>query len=357
MKTKRFFGIIAFTVIFAMFTVLSLTGCGDDDSTGDGNGNGNGNGNGEGGTSSGGPDVVTVTDNNIGTWTISAIAFGKGKFVVGINGQWSTSTDGVTWTARTGTLFAPTVVAYGADKFLAGAISNNGNHMWYSSDGINWTDLKYDVPWGTNADVRSIVYGGGKFVAGGTNGAKVVYSNDGITWNSTDANVLGTTDYIGTRRAVVAIAYGGGKYVAGGTNNIAYSSDGIAWTTSETSELGLGDFFINVITYGKDKFVAGGNNGKMAYSSDGVTWTAVTGSPFVKSVSSIAYGNGKYIAGGTTGKMATSTDGVTWTALPDDTFGITDFGNVKAIAYGNGKFVAVGYTSTGIDAGKMVCLK
>jgi hypothetical protein len=353
MKTKKIFGIMVLTVILAMFTVLSLTGCGNDDST-----NGENSKDTSGGTSSGGSDVVTVTDSNVvGTLPISAIVFGKGKFVVEVNGQWSTSTDGITWTERTGTLISPTVVAYGANIFLAGAIyqSSTGNHMWYSSDCINWTDNS--VPWGTGADVKSIVYGGGKFVAGGTNGAKVVYSNDGINWNSTDANVLGTTDVLGTRRAVLAIAYGNGKYVAGGNFNMAYSNDGITWETSETSELGLGEFYINVITYGKDKFVAGGNNGKMAYSSDGVTWTAVTNSPFSKSVNAIAYGNGKFIAGGSTGKMATSPDGVTWTALPDDTFGITDFGNVRAIAFGNGKFVAVGYTDIGIDTGKMVCLK
>jgi len=298
-----------------------------------------------------GPDGYT------GTWPLSAIAFGDGKFVVGVAAQWSTSTDGITWTAPTGTNdIVPTVIAYGDGKFVAGEIHNITNNMWYSYDGITWIDIKDNVPWGADTDVRAIAYGGGKFVAGGTNGSSVVYSSDGITWAAVTNPVLGTTDYLGTKRAVLAIAYGNGTFVAGGTNNIAYSSDGVTWTTKTTSALGLGDFFINVITYGGGTFVAGGSNGKMAYSSDGVTWTALPDSPFTKSVYAIAYGGGKFVAGSYTGKMASSYDGITWTALPDSTFGITDYGNVEAIAYGNGKFVAVGYTDVGLDKGKMVYL-
>jgi len=44
---------------------------------------------------------TTVTDSTFGTTTISALAFGNGKFLAGgsIDGKMAYSTDGVIWTA------------------------------------------------------------------------------------------------------------------------------------------------------------------------------------------------------------------------------------------------------------------
>jgi len=310
-------------------------------------------------TSQGSAGWTTVTDSNIGIVPINAITFGNGKFVIGVSDKITTSTDGITWTTATDNGHTVTAIAYGNGKFVSGGYFAQ---MSYSSDGIIWTTLT-NVPFGTQVDIRSIAYCKDRFIAGGTSGSNTAYSSDGITWTAIPG-VLGTT------RAVDAIVYGDGKFVAGGGNNIAYSSDGITWTNKTTSALGLGSVFvINVIAYGDGKFIAGGYTyddksnsiGKMAYSSDGVTWTAVTDSTFgTSSVRAIAYGNGKFFAGGYNGKMATSPDGVTWTALPDDTFGISEYGSVRAIAYGNGKFVAVGsvYDDFGsiLESGKMVCL-
>jgi len=131
------------------------------------------------------------------------------------------------------------------------------------------------------------------------------------------------------------------------------------WTAITNST--FADTTINVIAHGNNKFVAGGDAGKMAYSSDGVTWTAInTGTLFdyvyneetrKASVKGIAYGNNKFIAGGTKGKMATSTDGITWTAV--DISSIFNAGDdINAIAYGNNMFVATGdrtaYSSDGL---------
>ena len=79
-------------------------------------------------------------------------------------------------------------------------------------------------------------------------------------------------------------------------------------------------------------------------------WTAVANSTFgTSTIYAIAYGNDKFIAGGDDGKMATSTDGTTWTAVDTGTSfdyvsnRTTRKGTIYAVAYGNGKFVAYNF--------------
>jgi uncharacterized repeat protein (TIGR02543 family) len=75
-----------------------------------------------------------------------------------------------------------------------------------------------------------------------------------------------------------SIAYGGGKFVAVGTNGVmAHSSDGVSWNTVADSTFGT----LNIldIAYGSGVFVAVGTGGRMAYSSDGITWTPIPAGP------------------------------------------------------------------------------
>jgi hypothetical protein len=105
---------------------------------------------------------------------------------------------------------------------------------------------------------------------------------------------------------------------------------------------------IDAITYGNNKFVAGGmgydDNGYsvpiMAHSSDGVNWTAVAGFPFdgVVQILAITHSNDKFFASGVSpgyhGKIAYSSDGINWIASD------TPFGFIGYITYGNDQFVA-----------------
>jgi hypothetical protein len=144
--------------------------------------------------------------------------------------------------------------------------------------------------------------------------------------------------------AISAIDYDGDKFVAGGNyGKMAYSMDGIRWTTVHDST--FGSDWIGTIAHGNGRFVVGGGYGKMAYSADGITWTAIRDNTIGSSwIGTIAYGGGRFVAGGRWGKIAYSTDGITWTAVRDSTFGIYE---IRTIAYGGGKFVAGG------EGGKM----
>jgi len=193
-----------------------------------------------------------------------------------------------------------------------------------------WTSVA-DSKFGSDITISAITYGGGKFVAGGTNG-KMAYSSNGINWTAVTDSILG-------ERQINGITYGDGKFVAVcNDGTIAWSSDGVSWTPVPNPFEAESIFGI---AYGGDgKFVAGGTNGKMAYSSNGgVTWTAVPNPFEAKSIRGIAYGDGKFVAVGDNGKMAYSTNGTDWTAVTDSQF---DYYNIYGIAYGGGKFVAVG---------------
>jgi hypothetical protein len=141
----------------------------------------------------------------------------------------------------------------------------------------------------------------------------------------------------------------------------------LKWTAVADST--FGGTSISAVTWGGNRFVAGGDRGKMAYSADGATWTAVADSTFgsdqFNTINAIAWGNDTFVAGGQgagggnagasraqggrTGRIAYSADGISWTAaFTSSTFSL--FGNsaaVVSIAFGTasnagGRLVAVG---------------
>lgn len=221
----------------------------------------------------------------------SDVVFGNGLFVMiltsGTLNRVRTSTDGITWTART----TPvdnfwTSVTYGNGLFVAVSSTGTSNRIMTSPDGVTWTARinPEDNTW------KDVVYGNGLFVAisdDGTN--RVMTSTDGVTWTARSAPL----------RTWSSIAYKNGLFVAcngGSTNNIMYSSDGISWTEISISGSGW-----NVIESSDRYFVVVGfgptSSRKIAYSEDGITW-ATGSSPYDTSTGyvGLAYGNNTFIA-------------------------------------------------------------
>jgi hypothetical protein len=259
------------------------------------------------------------------TWTDKKTTAAPGE-LIGTGGN-SGGSSGSGWTAVTTNVFdgnAIKSIAYGGGKFVAG---NNDGKMAYSSDGITWTAINTTL--GTS-DINAIIYANNKFVAVGNGG--IATSTDGTTWT-----VAATTTVWGSSGGIKGIAYGNNRFVAvGAQGRKAYSTDGTTWTRG-TGGNPITD--LNAIAYGNNKFVAVGLNATLEYSSDnGATWTEGSFISYT-STNAIIYANNKFVAGANGGNMAYSTDGVTWTAVSYSTFGET---SIRAIAYGNGKFVAGG---------------
>ena len=270
----------------------------------------------------------------ISSWR--SIAYGDGKYVAlaeyDANADWNTiamySTDGINWTEIRSAVLADTRwkgIAYGGGKFVG--VGYEEDRIVYSTDGITWTSVTLPITKNWN----TVTYGGGKFVVLGEFVNEYLYSTDAINW--TVATVPAAVNW-------KSIVYGDGKFVAvaaGGTQRSMYSADGINWTlTTPPTEAWIS------LAYGGGMYVAISLDYKtIMNSSDGINWAPIAGFNATRINRSVVYGNGEFVIfsrNSTT--YSQSTDGITWVEKfygPNVEFGE----DVVASTYANGKYVAV----------------
>jgi hypothetical protein len=284
-----------------------------------------------------GTDWATATPAQVNSW--QTVAYGNGTFVAlasdGTNAV-MTSSDGVTWTARSaaGNNDYWRSVTFGNGRFVAVADSA-GDKVMTSLDGITWATTSAV---GDNDSWTDVTFGNNLFVAVGHAGIgdAVMTSPDGLIWTARAA--VGTDD---TWRGVT---YGNGRFVAVGNNGdrVMYSDTGTTWAT--TTAAGNDDGWAKV-AYGNGLFVAVGDTGadRVMTSPDGISWTAQSVLSNDDIWTDVSYGNGLFVAVAEAGdRVATSPDGVTWTAVA--AAGNND--GWSSVAYGNDRFVAVAYSGT-----------
>jgi hypothetical protein len=207
----------SFFMVMVMAACLTIgVGSGSGGSSSGGGSDRGGGSSSDGGNNGGGSVSWTaVSDSTFGEDTIYRIAWGgaqgQEKFVAG-GGGWKMaySSDGVTWTAVSGSPFdsspgIPNGIAWGGangqEKFVAvGQTSRREGkdtiytpRAAYSADGITWTAVN-DSKFGSSGQILGIAWGGGKFVAWGGNGA---YSADGVSWTAVNDSTFGTTGILG----------------------------------------------------------------------------------------------------------------------------------------------------------------
>ena len=296
-----------------------------------------------------GQDRVMTSPDGI-TWTIRAttanrnwqgVAYGNGRFVAVAQGGMQgvmTSTDGLAWTLRQpAEVNYWRSVAFGNGVFVAvaaGSETGGTNHVMRSTDGINWT-----AHGGNAVSLVNVTYGGGQFVAVGSNATTanqtVMTSPDGITWTTQTAHA----------GAWHGVTYGNGLYAAVANNNTASitqrvmtSPDGVMWTlrTTPTYDASLADW--RMVAYGSGRFVASATNGsgQLMSSTDGVTWALIDGSG-VNSWRHVTFGGGTFVALGNGGgtNIGLSADGVTWRYATEQA------ASWWSATYGSGRLVAV----------------
>lgn len=260
------------------------------------------------------PSTNTIINLNnefmiVGSNSWSCVAYGNGRFVVGgENGYVTTSTDeGTTWST-------PKQLE-GSDSWVS-AIYANGSFMMLSgrgyvatsTDGITWsvTRPSTDMYW------RCLAYGNGIYVAAGLDRGWIMTSSDGETWTKKQVGSMTWHD----------VAYGNGRFII--INSDGYFStsiDGVTWKSqSRIPNISRG---YDVITFGNGKFVvAEGYKGNTQTTTDGETWTTPNTSAGNNSWQGIAASDGKFILVGPSGYVTTSADGITWstpTQIRDET--------------------------------------
>lgn len=259
------------------------------------------------------------------TRALAAVTFAAGRFVaVGLGGTILVSPDGVNWTGEpSGTSASRDGVAFGG-RFVAVGFNDTAlvSEVLVSADGTAWTEVV--SPLFARVFLEAVAYGGGKFVAVGTNGS-ILTSADGIAWTSAAS---------GTVAVLHAVAYGGGRFVAVGEGGVIFTSpDGDTWARESSGTSGS----LHGIAYGGGRFVAVGPNAAVT-SADGVHWTAAGAG--MSGVYAVAYGDGQFVAVGDRGSGFASGDGSAWGPGPD-VAAPNAAPLLSGVTYGAGQFVAV----------------
>ena len=285
----------------------------------------------------------TLANNDIG---MQCVNWCNDRFIGGGGGPIWYSIDGISWTdiPITNTTYNYHSIegsTFGNGIYVTVWLQFDNSHptpntktiIAYSHDGITWTQATQSI-FGNKEVIYGIAWGNGKFVAIGWQSgypAKIAYSVNGKDWTQATQNI-----FDGTHMAF-DITYGNGKFVAVGLDRIGYSSDGVTWTAANTSFDNPFNYYNCLkVTWGNGRFVAVGYSGFIAYSFDGVNWTAVVDNPFTtvspNDFFTITWGGDMFVAGGGN-TMGYSYNGINWTAITTNMY-------IYDIAWGNNKFVA-----------------
>lgn len=198
-----------------------------------------------------------------------------------------TSPDGITWTSRTAPFttdpdlsYFMTDIAWNGTVFCAVGYSDfgggfNDGECMTSSDGITWTNRTgfgtASTGITTKRDIRlAWCSGASKFIAVPKNGGtSLVTSADGATWTQRTCQDLGldsdTLDVAGNASVAVIV----------GDFGVQSSTDGITWTSR--TEAAANDW--NAVEWNGSQFAAVSITGvgdRVMVSADGITWTSET---------------------------------------------------------------------------------
>jgi hypothetical protein len=245
-------------------------------------------------------DVMRSVDSGV-TWTsvstgtsvsFSDVTYAAGLFVaVGSTIIYTSADGGQTWTSRSNPGRLWTDIAYGNGLFVAIGYAATGptisTFFTYSSDGITWSAGSSTLYGWT---VGGICYGGGYFIALGNQ----IYDVDGpvaglpgAAFRSSDGSTFTGAGNPGDGYQWAGVAYGVSRFVgvtSNGTSSAALSTDaGVNWSTQTTPSGGW-----NSVRYLNGYFIAtaatGSASTSLMTSALGSSWvarTAASGSSWV----------------------------------------------------------------------------
>lgn len=237
--------------------------------------------------------ILTSTDNGANftiqpsgvTDRLRAVAYGNGKFV--IVGETSGGGSGVrliadesdlsVWTASSATNPIQDIV-FANTLFVT---VSSGLDIETSNNGSSWTGRTSAI---TTGGLRSVTYGGGRFIIAGdgaSSGRQIQTSVDGVSWTQTNF----ATTYVG----FTSVNYANGNaIITTSTGGAIFSSNLTTWTSRAVASGSL-----NGATYIDGFWVVVGNAGTF-YSQNQVSWSVNTNYP---SLDIVAVGDTAYQAG------------------------------------------------------------
>jgi dihydrofolate reductase len=114
------------------------------------------------------------------------------------------------------------------------------NDVWYSTDGVTWTQATANAGWSARYNHTSVVFDNKMWVIGGYDASgrrnDVWYSTDGINWTQATANAGWSARYLHSSVVFDNKMWVMGGYDASGRrNDVWYSTDGVTWTQATTN--------------------------------------------------------------------------------------------------------------------------
>lgn len=293
-------------------------------------------------------DATTWTEHSTGITdylSFNPILFANGVFVkdgfanpvVTTNDAMYFSSDGVNWTEAAGPLSG--VLATDGTTFFAFGFGIGQNYVYTSPDGDHWT--KHTLTGIPPERESQVLWDGTQFLAIGLVGTgplseEVSYSSpDGIAWTQLSS----TQSAVRLVTGLHAIAATGAGYAAAasGALHIQKSSDFFNWNTAFSGSNGA-DFDLADVIHAGGRFVAVGETPQhgpaVMQSQDGSNWTQPLSGSAGGGLTTVTYGNGLYVAAGAAGWFSSS-DASNWTALTKPPAAA-----LGPVMYGNGRFLA-----------------
>ena len=229
--------------------------------------------------------AVTVFQDKL--WVIGGNAADES----GLNDVWYTR-DGTTWTEATRNApFLPregaTLTVFDGKMWIIGGGTKSSpyqqfwglaNDVWYSSDGVTWTEATNNGPFPPRTEHATVAFNGSLWVLGGWNGQTVFddiwTSQDGVQWTQVPA-----TQHFAARCSHRSAVFDnriwiiGGQHVeySKGTEEITYandvwnSGDGISWTEADKAGFPPRAAF-GLLVSGENLWTVGGYDGFQYYN-------------------------------------------------------------------------------------------
>ncbi|QHW31382.1 tandem-95 repeat protein [Paenibacillus rhizovicinus] len=199
------------------------------------------------------------------TMTVQQGLYAEGVYVEAGNDGVVTSTDGSQFTYAYGGEF--TGVVYNGAYYIAAGKHGNDGIVMTSPDFVNWTPLSLPlIP-----ALKSIAYGGGRYVAVSDWPGSVIESADGVTW--------GAAVEVDQDAGFSSVAFGNGVFVAVDEIGSIYRSTDSASGWNLVRSDAVNYYSLRTVSYSAGLFYAVGDGGTILQSSDGVAWTSAPSAP------------------------------------------------------------------------------